>query len=262
MVAALLSTRKSGTVTAANPGNSALPEFRQFWGGFLSSPEEPWVVFSNAEFVGRPETGMHYYDKARDANAPLWDHYTGVGEVLSVHELDQVFDSLGRGLRVKRGSLFSLDDAKNNDVIFVGSPSENLTLMEIPSTEDFVFQRVHAGPRSGDLAVKNVHPLAGEQQYYLATPGTEPLAEDYAVVGVMPGINPSRSEAILAGTTTFGTQAAVEYVCRQDSVKELLQKARGSDGVVRPFEALLHVKVAKGVPVETQLVAFRVRNTQ
>lgn len=258
-IVALLVTRKSNTASSAADGGVA--EFRQFWGGFLKSPEEPWVVFSNAEFVGRPETGMHYYDKKRDANAPLWDHYTGVGEVLAVHELDQVFDGLARRLRVKRGSLFSLDDAKNNDVIFVGSPSENLTLMEIPGTEDFVFQRMSSGPRSGDLAVRNVHPQPGEQQYYLASAGNEPLTEDYAVVGVMPGINPSLSEAILAGTTTFGTQAAVEFVCRQDSVKELLQKARGADGSVRPFEALLHVKIAKGVPVETQLVAFRVRST-
>ena len=97
------------------------------------------MVFSNAEFVGRPETGMQYYSKARDAAAPLWDHYTGVGEVLAVHELDQVFSTLERRIRVKRGSLFSLDDTKNNDLIFVGSPSENLTLMEIPSTQGISF---------------------------------------------------------------------------------------------------------------------------
>ena len=40
------------------------------------------------------------------------------------------------------------------------------------------------------------------------------LTEDYAVVGFLPGLNPARSVLILAGTTTFGTQAAVEYVCR------------------------------------------------
>jgi len=259
----LLVNRRAQAESVAAAHTVAPAEFRQLWGRFLMSPDDPWVVFSNAEFVGRPETGMRYYNKERDTNAQLWDHYTGVGEVLAVHELDRVFDLLQRQLRVKRGSLFSLDDAKNNDLIFVGSPSENLTLMEIPSTQDFVFRRVTTGPRSGDLAVMNLHPQAGEQTYYLASRGDEPLSEDYAVVGFMPGLNPTRSEVILAGTTTFGTQAAVEYVCRQNSVKQLFARLGvGTSGEVKPFEALLHVKVARGVPVETELVAVRLRGQQ
>jgi hypothetical protein len=257
----VVNRKQGGDASTTVRAEAAPPEFQQFWKRILSSPDDPWVVFSNAEFVGRPETGMRYYSKSRDGGTPLWDHYTGVGEVLAVHELDQVFSMLHRRLRVKRGSLFSLDDAKNNDLIFVGSPSENLTLMEIPSTEDFVFQRVTSGPRSGDLAVVNQHPQAGEQQYYLASRGGEPLAEDYAVVGFMPGLNPTRSEVILAGTTTFGTQAAVEFMCRQNSVKELLERLGVSKTAdMKPFEALLHVKVARGVPVETELVAVRLRS--
>jgi hypothetical protein len=256
----LIARRPSTDPTSAAATDKAPAEFQQLWKRFDSSPEEPWVVFSNAEFVGRPETGMRYYNKARDGEVQLWDHYTGVGEVLAVHELDQVFSSLHRRLRVKRGSLFSLDDAKNNDLIFVGSPSENLTLMEIPSTEDFVFQRLTSGPRAGDLAVANVHPQPGEQPFYLASPGNQPMTEDYAVVGLMPGLNPTRSVIILAGTTTFGTQAAVEYVCRQNSVRQLLDRLGvPANGDIKSFEALLHVKIAKGVPVETELVSVRLR---
>jgi hypothetical protein len=63
---------------------------------------------------------------------------------------------------------------------------------------------------------------------------------------------------IVAGTTTFGTQGGVEYVCRERSVQELLLRLSVSEnGDIRPFEALLHVKVAKGVPVETELVSLR-----
>jgi hypothetical protein len=134
------------------------------------------------------------------------DHYTGVGEVLAVHKLDQLFDKLQRKIRVKRGSLFSLDDVKNNDLIFVGSPSENLTLQDIPGTHEFVFERLDSGPRKSDLAIANVHPRPGESKYYVASPSSSPLTEDYAVVGFMPGLDPSRSVIIIAGTTTFGTQ--------------------------------------------------------
>ena len=235
--------------------------YRLFWSHFVEGPQEPLVVFSNGSFVGRPETGMRYFNPASDTRSFILDHYTGVGEVLAIHQLDRVFFLLNRPLRVKRGALFTLDDAKNNDLIFVGSPSENLTLLDIPGTREFIFKRLDAGPRKGDLAVINVHPQRGEPEYFLATPANQPTVEDYAVVALLPGLDPSRSILILAGNSTFGTQAAVEYVCREDSIKELLRRlnvSRVAD--LKPFEALLRVKIAHGVPVVEDLVALRNRS--
>ena len=78
------------------------------------------------------------------------------------------------------------------------------------------------------------------------------------MIALVPGIDPARSVLILAGTTTFGTQAAAEYVCRQDSLADLLRRLGVSKVAdMKPFEALLHVKVTHGVPVITDLVAVR-----
>jgi hypothetical protein len=257
-VIAILSRHKTAPTVLAGPPDVADATFQQLWKEFITGPQEPWLIFSNAAFIGRPETGMRYFNPLRDAAGPTWDHYTGVGEVLAVHELDQVFATLHRQIRVKRGSLFSLDDVKNNDLIFLGSPSENLTLTEIPNTHQFVFQRVVDGPRKGDLAIVNVHPQPGEGKVFLASPFGSPLTEDYALIGLLPGLDPARSVMIFAGTTTFGTQAAVEYVCHQNSLKELLSRLSVSRaGEVKPFEALLRVKVTRGVPVEAELLAVR-----
>jgi hypothetical protein len=257
----LLDSRKPLGVASAAANDAAPQAFRTFWKPFLSSPDEPWVIFSNAAFVGRPELGLRYYNPARDSKDLVFDHYTGVGEVLAVHNLDHVFEVLHRPLRVKRGSLFSLDDAKNNDLIFVGSPSENLTLTEIPGTQDFVFQRVASGPRKGDLAIVNKHPGPNEPNQVLASPANSPLTEDYGVVALLPGLNAGQWVMILAGTTTFGTQGTVEYVCRENSVQELLLRLSVSkEGEVKPFEALLRIKVTRGVPVSTDLIALRERS--
>jgi hypothetical protein len=251
-------SRKAET-TSASSEPPVPATFQIFWGPLVGG-NEPWVVFSNAAFIGRPETGMRYFDATRDPKSKIWDHYTGVGEVLAIHELDLVFGALRQRIRVKRGSLLSLDDAQTNDLIFVGSPSENLSLLDFSGTREFVFQRVDSGPRKGDLAVVNVHPEPGEEKVFLASPSSSPLTEDYSVVALLPGLNSVRSVMILAGTTTFGTQAAVEFVSRQSSVQALLTRLSVSKpGEMVPFEALLRVKVVRGVPVEEDLLAVRKR---
>ena len=258
VILSLLSSRNPAQAGLSRDTEVAPAAFRVFWNGFVSGQEEPWVIFSNAAFVGRPETGMRYYDNGKDKGSFILDHYTGVGEVLAIHELDRVFDLLHRHLRVKRGSLFSLDDAKNNNLIFVGSPFENLTLLEIPGTQEFLFRRADSGPRKGDEAIINVHPHPGEAKLFFGPLGGVPLTEDYAVVALVKGLNPGQAVLILAGTTTIGTQAAVEYVCRQSSVEELLLRLPVSQaGQLKPFEAVIRVKVTRGVPVGTELVALR-----
>src|SRR5581483_4143540 len=258
ILSALLLTQRARTQTgSAEPVAAA---YQLFWSHFVKASSQPWVIFSNGSFVGRPETGMRYFNATTDQRSFILDHYTGVGEVLAIHQLDHVFFMFNRQLRVKRGALFSLDDAKNNDLIFVGSPSENLTLADIPGTREFTFRRLESGPRKGDLAVYNAHPLPGEPQVFLATPANQPTVEDYAVVSLLPGLDPTRSILILAGNSTFGTQAAVEYVCREDDLKELLRRLNVSkESDLRPFEALLHVKIAHGVPVVADLIAVRIR---
>lgn len=258
VIASLLSQRKQSIITAS--GSTPVPAvFTTFWKPFVSASEEPWVIFSNGTFVGRPETGMRYFNSATDARAPLiLDHYTGVGEVLAVHDLDRIFNLLRRQIRVKRGSLFSLDDAKNNDLIFVGSPAENLTLRDIPGTREFVFQRLTSGDRKGDLAIVSLYPAAGEASYFLGSPASTPLTEDYAVIALLSGMDRARSVLILAGTTTMGTQAAVEFVCGENSLRQLLQRLNVKEGdEMKPFEAVLRVKVTRGVPVETTIATVR-----
>ena len=238
--------------TVAAESSDAL---QALWLRFFDGPEPPLVVYSNAAFVGRPETGLRYYNPVLDANAVILDHYTGVGEVMAIHELDSLFTSWHRMMRLKRGRLLTWDDAKASNMVFIGSPSENLSLREIPGTEEFVFKVATDGPRKGDLSVVNTHRRPGEEGVYFSSPSV-PIREDYGVVGLLPGLSAARHALILAGLTTLGTQAAVEFVCRPRRVEELLS-ALGAPpkGPIPEFEALLKVKVSGGVPVQTEILA-------
>jgi len=50
-------------------------------------------------------------------------------------------------------------------------------------------------------------------------------------------------------------------VCREDDLKTLLQHLNVSTPAdLKPFEAVLHVRIAHGVPVTTELIALRTRH--
>lgn len=227
----------------------------QFWHAVLPTPDPPLLVYSNAEFVGRPETGLRYFQPDRDPASDVFDQYTGVGEVMAIHQMDELFALLGRHVLLKRGRLLNWDDTKNRDLIFIGSPSENLPVRELPANKDFVFRRVPASPRPHDLAIVNLNPRVGEQAAYFGSKEL-PMTEDYALIQFSAGALASRRMLLLAGTTTFGTQGAVEFVCRPEKLAALLARF-GPTHTVVPFSALLHVRIQGGVPLDSDIIAFR-----
>ena len=105
----------------------------------------------------------------------------------------------------------------------------------------------------------NLHPRKGESLVYLAT-GTTTVSEDFGLVSLMAGFGDTHPILLLAGTTTLGTQGAVEFVCREGSVNALL--SRFSGGKLAPFSALIRVKVSGGVPVSSDLVTVHLMNSR
>lgn len=249
-------TRPSSTTP---PKVSASTALDSFWAAYRRGSEKPLIVFSNAEFTGRPETGLRYLDREQTPAAPVLDHYTGVGEVMSIQELALLFFRRNESFTVKRSRLLHWDDTKNRDLIFIGSPSENLSLRELPLAFDFRFETVRDGPRKGDLSIANLHPEGGEPDRYLGSKDL-PITRDYALISMFPGPASPQSVLLLAGTTTFGTQAAAEFVCREDTVAEILAKNPG--GMLKPFSAVIEVEIKGGVPVRSRLAAYRRLNTR
>lgn len=84
------------------------------------------------------------------------------------------------------------------------------------------------------------------------------MSEDFAVIALVRGVNPSKRTLILAGISTLGTQAVVDYLCNESSVKELLRQLDVTHGMPLPlFEALIRIKVVNDVPLESQLIDLR-----
>jgi hypothetical protein len=225
-----------------------------FWSPFLNDQDGPFVVYSNAAFVGSTATGMRYFDAKRDQPSQANYHYTGIGELVGAVRLGILFQQFGRPFRLKRGSLFSLDDALQNDLIFLGSPTENPTLNKLLTTHEFVFGNVATDPQSR-FGVVAMHAYASEPAGFVAD--TTPGGADYAIIALAKGVNPSHRILILEGTSTLTTQAAVDFICDPASVADLEQRLGGSGRMSQAtFEAVIQVKIADDVPLESRLVAL------
>ena len=223
------------------------------WRPFLTQ-EPPLVIYSNALFEGDSKTGLRYapLDTPHDQPMPehLVDHYTGVGELVSVYELTRLFDSRQAKFTLKRSLLVTWDEAKLRNLIFIGAAVENGSIRVLPTASDFTMVSAN-----GSASIVNQHPRMGEPA--MLTRPEYPLTRDYAIIALLPGVEPGHHTIVLSGLTTMGTEAAVEFACRKESVAELLKVIGYTSGEVRPFEVVLEVTIGGGVPLQSKIVLFR-----
>ena len=247
------------------------------WSDFMRSPDPVMVAFSNARFEGTAETGMRLLKPmstpfanpspmSKESSPAITEHYTGVGEVMGVYAMGEFFHRAGRSMRVKRSLLLTWDDLKANDIVILGSPAENDLLRDLPQQQDFVFRMTKGSNDISAFGVVNTKPATDEQGIYLAKqegPSRSQISEDYAVISLLKGLDENRRLLILAGITTFGTQAAAEYVTRPEHIKELIAHLNiappGEPPRLPPFfQVLVKVKVNGGVPVQFSYVTHHV----
>lgn len=241
---------RTGSDASGPPLDLAL---RTFWSAFVGDSQRIVVLYSNARFVGNEVTGLRY-GQSNSAEGSV-DLYTGIGEVMAVHALDRVFFSLGRPFEVKRSLLVDWEDIRGSDAVFVGGPLENLALNKLERPSSFRFEKDESAKHGIPAVLVNVDPQPGEQPVYRIK---RPYESDYAVIRLVEGFDPNRRVLVLAGIRTLGTQAAVEFVSRPESVGRLLKRVElDGDRRLRPFEAALEVRINDGVPVESRVVAFR-----
>ena len=204
--------------------------------------------------------------KSMTRDAVITQHYTGVGEVMGVHYIGEFLGKLDRSIRVKRSLLLTWEDLKSESFIFLGSSAENLLLRDLPQEQELIFRSVKTASGKTEFGIVNLKPKAGEANYYLAKqegPSRSQISEDYALISLLKGLNPQNRLMILAGVTTYGTQAAAEYMTKPESAADLishLNTTHDKDSVILPpyYQVLIRVQVNGEVPVHAAYVTHHV----
>lgn len=272
------SLRRSITLNRADP--AFVRDIAPFWGEFLNPASPVLVTYSNPVFQGNAVDGMKYWiplestitefrppTVSRVVNPPIiTDVYTGVGEVMGVHFLGDLFWKAGGSFRVQRSLLLTWEDLKAQHTIVLGSSAENLLLRRTSQEQEFVFKGDGAKKGPPRFFIFNRKPRPDEQERYVPAgivPSQSMVSEDYALISMLRGVEANRKMLILAGVTTYGTQACAEYVSKPDTLRQLTQHLNISADSSRPrlpsfYQVLLRVKIDGSVPVQTSYVTHHV----
>src|SRR5262245_26669275 len=143
------------------------------------------------------------------------DIYTGVGETNGVYLVSQFFWGMSSSLKVARTQKVGWQDLKNSNVIFLSSMRFQTLAKELPYPSDFVINPGVEGH------VTNLHPRPGEQSEYRRGTPAPGMEQAYSVTTLWPGKLPNRRVMVLSGNTTWGTQAAAEYVTEAEHLATL-----------------------------------------
>jgi hypothetical protein len=224
-------------------GNVLLPVYG--WGPAVERfvPADPKVA-ANPKLAAM--AGRLYYE---NGFAPL-------GDMLAVQRLSMLYTNLGANITAIRAHQLTLEELKNSDLVFLGSFQDRGNLVWLPEQWPWRFAvRTGSGAWSNYI-VDTAAPAEANSHFGLGFDrDSHVLRTDYALISVIPGVNPARRVVTLAGLTTSGTQGAAEFLSSEAGLREMLSAigTRQNGRLVFPrfFQCVVRVEVAHGLDVIT-----------
>lgn len=225
----------AGSATRASLAD-VTPALKTFWRGFLSNNERALIVYCNV--------------RVRATNSDRVFLFPSNGEVLGVFQIARFFASAHKEAVAKNPRMVTWDEAKDADLVFVGSPLAETPLRTVPTFHDFAFR---PGGPDEEAYIENLRPRKGEPKVFRGAPS--PKTYDYAVVALTKPFSPKHSAVTVAGLAGYGTDGASEFVTREDRVQQLLSMLSVKSGSNMPsFEAVLRFNVQGETPMQPEIV--------
>jgi hypothetical protein len=231
------------------------PALEEFWSPILKSPEplilclpllSSYVAVDerSAREYGTPVPEILMPSGQRGYLAPT-HHRVGFGAALGAIRFASLCTRMGKPYTVKGGEDFTFADLRNQPAVLFGAFSSKWTL---EMNNEYRFKLV----RTGDYHIVDAR---DPSRQWRAAPGQSygNPAEDYAVATRVFDSKSGRLVIIAAGLSSFGTQAAAEFLTEPARLEELARRAPGPLSRVA-FQAVLHTRVIGNTPGPPKLV--------
>jgi hypothetical protein len=182
--------------------------------------------------------------------------YTGMSSVQLAAELGKRATAAPGRFHVRFARDLVLVDLKRANVIVGGVAQAN------PWWELFRPQmnfHIDWDPRNpGRFLIRNDHPRTGEQATY-AFEIDDPHKRGFATIAYTHGLGGDGRALLLGGTTSAGTEAAIEFLLNPAYIEPVLRQATRPDGSIGDFEVLLQCVLQANGSTDIQVVGVRTR---
>ena len=251
------------TVCAAFvPAASLHDPVDRFWQSVLAGERETLLVPADSELVmyqaaQRREIGLDDYVAKRFAppGAPpfQWRRYTSTISVTLAAELGRLSASAPQKLRVRYARDLQLSDLKHSNVVLVGIQQANPW---VHLFRDRLNYHIDWDAASDTLLVRNDKPAPGEQALY-TYPRGDGTRPGFAVITYTHNLSGDGNVLIVGGTSSAGTEAAIDFLLNRDQMRDVLKRAVKRDGTLGQFEVMLECVLQATGSTDVKILGVR-----
>ena len=183
--------------------------------------------------------------------------YTAMSSVMLAAELGKLATVAPQRFHVRFARDLLLGDLKRSNAIIVGVEQSNpwWGLFRNQLNFHIDWDRV-----SGKFLIRNDRPLAAEQASYEFSKD-DPGKRGFASIAYTRSLGGDGHTLLIGGTTSAGTDAAIEFLLNPAYMEPLLKQARLPDGSVAGFEVLLQCVLQGDGNTDIQVLGLRTKRS-
>ena len=177
---------------------------------------------------------------------PYTDYGVAMGDVYVAARLSALFDHINKPSQVRIGTNYSFEDLRNSPAVVVGAFNNRWT-MQMTSNLRFAFVE-----QDGTFRIQEQGPSGTDRSWVLGPNGE--IVEDFAIVTRLLDAKTGQVLIAAAGIGANGTQAAGEFISRQDYLDGAFRSAP-SDWQKKNLQVVLQTTVTDSVAGPPRVVA-------
>lgn len=240
----------------------------RFWSTMLPADRDTTLIVSDNGLVmyqgdTRREVPLADYIANRPgaADTPALEverynarRYTGMSSVTLAAELGKLASAAPQRYHVRFSRDVKLADLKHDNTILVGVEQSNPWWALYRNQFNF---HIDWDSETGDFLILNEQPRNGERARYPFS-ARDPARRGYALIGFKRNLSGDGHTLLIGGTTSAGTDAAIEFMMSPAQLAPLIRQAQRADGGIGNFEVLLQCVLQANGSTDIAVLGTRV----
>jgi hypothetical protein len=162
--------------------------------------------------------------------------YTSIVDLELTTRFARLKEVVPERLMIRYARDLRMDDLRSGNAILIGSSDANPWVELFQRQLNFRFST--GADFGGSGIITNQHPLNGERATYASEPN-DPLLRTYGVIAYVPNLDGTGHTLLIEGVNMAGTQAAGDFLLDAAQMQSVLERAKGPNGIIGPFEVLI-----------------------